>query len=169
MPLLNLKLDGGIFDTCHTRESKNESDEVWNEYPYIMTKLLMQYQTFWPRPIATSNAIVKSYNNNESSAKAQPLVGFEFQHTLDLHLTLHPQIVSLYPHEPLSVPPPPPPSPLHTKPMSQDLKEIDDQPLRPSTQKLCDIFGSPTGSLNSKETRSLYHSSHHSYSPPRAP
>jgi hypothetical protein len=168
MPLLNLKLNGGIFDTCHTRESKNESDKVWNVYPYAMAKLLMQHQTFWPKPIATSNAIIKSYNNDESSAKVQPLVGLEFQHTLDPCLTLHPQIVSLYPCKPLSVPPPPP-SPLHTKPASQDLKEIDNQPSRPSTQKLCDIFSSPTGSLNSKETHSSYHSSLRSYSPPRAP
>jgi hypothetical protein len=103
-PLLNLKLDGGIFNTCHTRESKNKSDKVWNKYPYITTKLLMQGQTFWPKPIATSNAIIKSYNNNKSSTKAQPLVGLEFQCTLDPCLTLHPQIISLYPHEPLSVP-----------------------------------------------------------------
>ncbi|KAF9507545.1 hypothetical protein BS47DRAFT_1398549 [Hydnum rufescens UP504] len=61
---------------------------------------------FWLDSVNTLGAIVKQYNNNESS-KVNQLVGLSFQCTLDPHLTLHPFIDNFYPQTriPLNLPP----------------------------------------------------------------
>ncbi|KAF9509289.1 hypothetical protein BS47DRAFT_1396989 [Hydnum rufescens UP504] len=50
---------------------------------------------FWPDSVNTSGAIVKQYNNDESS-KVDQLVGLSFQCMLDPRLTLHPFIDNFY-------------------------------------------------------------------------
>jgi hypothetical protein len=45
--------------------------------------------------VNTSNAIVKTYNNDELP-KADQLLGLDFQRTLDPRLTLHPRVETLY-------------------------------------------------------------------------
>ncbi|KAF9510119.1 hypothetical protein BS47DRAFT_1396287 [Hydnum rufescens UP504] len=130
---------------------------------------------FWPDSVNTSGAIVKQYNNDESS-KVDQLVGLSFQRTLDPRLTLHPFIDNFYPQTriPLNSPPlstvqTPLPISQNIAPSNQNAKE--ENAKRPTTltaQQLREIFDSST-EPSTRSTRSSFHLSYSPPHPPRAP
>ncbi|KAF9510187.1 hypothetical protein BS47DRAFT_1396186 [Hydnum rufescens UP504] len=130
---------------------------------------------FWPDSVNTSGAIVKQYNNDESS-KVDQLVGLSFQRTLDPRLTLHPFIDNFYPQTRIPLNSPPLSTVQTSLPISQNIAPSnqnakEENAKRPTTltaQQLREIFDSST-EPSTRSTRSSFHLSYSPPHPPRAP
>ncbi|KAF9503511.1 hypothetical protein BS47DRAFT_1402337 [Hydnum rufescens UP504] len=134
-----------------------------------------QSSGFWPDSVNTSGAIVKQYNNDESS-KVDQLVGLSFQRTLDPRLTLHPFIDNFYPQTRIPLNSPPLSTVQTSLPISQNIapsnqnakEENAKRPTTLTTQQLREIFDSST-EPSTRSTRSSFHLSYSPPHPPRAP
>ncbi|KAF9503404.1 hypothetical protein BS47DRAFT_1402428 [Hydnum rufescens UP504] len=153
-----------MTDSAHFDSTASSAQGYTDEDPVFVSLIKKEEnktsEGFWPDSVNTSGAIVKQYNNDESS-KVDQLVGLSFQRMLDPCLTLHPFIDNFYPQTriPLNSPPlstvqTPLPISQNIAPSNQNAKE--ENAKRPTTltaQQLHEIFDSST-EPSTRSTRS---------------